>query len=717
MNSLTKRQREVLSLAAKGMTNPEIGDRLGISKDGTKWHVSEILMRLNVDTREEAVDLWKRYNGLPYRLHRVARALLGPVWMRWALGGVGATAVAGLAVVLVILATQGTDNPKADVTPPATASTTATPPATSTPESIDGIPVVAAHVGDAVPFPKDLVMYAANVCQACDVPAVSILRFSYGPGGPETDTVYKLPGVHEPGQNDEGTTSDGKYIASAAVSQDGSAVAVAVCEVGYCGGVANISADASATIYGSADGGITWKSIGTVSGLPTIISTNASGEHGDVSAFVHVMSPDGSTKYITLPGGNTVSIGQGQGTTNVLAMSDTNPAYVSADGQSVVSAYDPPSNGAMLSPTLPPGSKIIGASMGGGLKSFAVSWQTTTDGKTTAYTGLMDARTGKPTIAIDWDARPGWLQDFSGAWVDPTHLVASVDVPAGIVGSKSDGSLLAPAIVDVATGEIQHLSGIGSASRALVVLGATQGPFARVHGAGDCLYIRATPSSSGQPLGCYKDDVLLRERGFTQQADGHTWIAVDTPGGDPGWAASESLLTTGASQPTSSVGYPSSTRTGNPDIDPVLAAIESGDPAQLIAVTQYMQIGCVVDPQGIGAPPRCPSGVADGTMMDVIPGGSSEGSYQPRADYIKAPAVPGVGLKLYAVYRNPASYHSTPEWPIGQYTIVYIDPSNLMAASVAVADGKIVNRFFLQTLAGALHSASASDFILPPKTP
>jgi DNA-binding CsgD family transcriptional regulator len=88
MDALTKRQREVLSLAAKGMTNPEIGDRLGISKDGAKWHIGEILMRLDVDTREEAVDLWKRYNGLPYRLHRIARAVLGPMTMRWVLGGV-----------------------------------------------------------------------------------------------------------------------------------------------------------------------------------------------------------------------------------------------------------------------------------------------------------------------------------------------------------------------------------------------------------------------------------------------------------------------------------------------------------------------------------------------------------------------------------------------------------------------------------------------------
>ncbi|MBN9493557.1 helix-turn-helix transcriptional regulator [bacterium] len=716
MDALTKRQREVLSLAAKGMTNPEIGDRLGISKDGAKWHIGEILMRLNVDTREEAVDLWKRYNGLPYRLHRVVRAVLGPLAVRWALGGVAAAAVTGLAVALVVLATQDSDHPKAGVTPPA-ATTAATPAASPTPESLDGIRVVPAHVGDAVSFPKDLVVYAANVCQACDVPPVSVQRFSYGPDGVQTDTVYKLPGVHEPGQNDEGTTSDGKYITSAAVSQDGAGLAVGVCEKGYCGGVGNVTADAEVTVYGSADGGITWTSIGAVNGQVSILSANASGEHGQVSAFVRATAADGSTKYVTLPGGTVVSIGNGQGTDSVFSMSDTNPAYVSADGQSVISAFDGPSNGSSLAPTLPPNSKIIGASMGGGLKSFAVSWQTTTAGKTTAYTGLMEGRTGKPGTAISWGQRPGWLGDFTGGWIDPTHLVASVDVPSDVLGAKTNGPVLAPAIVDMTTGAIQPLSGLGTASRALVVLSATSGPFAIVHGAGDCLYVRATPSSSGQSLGCYKDNVLLRERGFTQDADGHTWVAVYTPGSDAGWAASDYLQTTGASKPATSQVYPSGRRTGNSNIDPVLAAIESADPAKLIAATEYMQIACVTNPQGIGAPPTCPTGAAAGTIIEVIPGGSGEGTYTPRADYEKNPVVPGVGLGLYAIYRNPAGYQGSPEWPVGDFTIVYLDPGNLMAASVAVSGGKIVNRFFAQPLTAALRNAQPSDFILPPKTP
>lgn len=51
---LTPRQQEVLELVREGHTNAEIARELGISHDGAKWHVSEIIGRLGVTTREEA---------------------------------------------------------------------------------------------------------------------------------------------------------------------------------------------------------------------------------------------------------------------------------------------------------------------------------------------------------------------------------------------------------------------------------------------------------------------------------------------------------------------------------------------------------------------------------------------------------------------------------------------------------------------------------------
>ena len=51
---LTPREWEVLSLVREGLSNREIGDRLGVSRDGIKYHISQILLKLGVATREEA---------------------------------------------------------------------------------------------------------------------------------------------------------------------------------------------------------------------------------------------------------------------------------------------------------------------------------------------------------------------------------------------------------------------------------------------------------------------------------------------------------------------------------------------------------------------------------------------------------------------------------------------------------------------------------------
>jgi DNA-binding CsgD family transcriptional regulator/plastocyanin len=53
-DELTPREREVFDLLRLGLTNDEIAARLGISPDGAKYHVSQILSKLGVSSREEA---------------------------------------------------------------------------------------------------------------------------------------------------------------------------------------------------------------------------------------------------------------------------------------------------------------------------------------------------------------------------------------------------------------------------------------------------------------------------------------------------------------------------------------------------------------------------------------------------------------------------------------------------------------------------------------
>src|SRR5437773_10441280 len=92
-DELTDREREVLALLRRDFTNEQIAERLGISLDGAKYHVSQILSKLGVATREEAA--------------AVALGEQRRWWARWPLwakiaGGVtvAAAMVAGLAVLI-----------------------------------------------------------------------------------------------------------------------------------------------------------------------------------------------------------------------------------------------------------------------------------------------------------------------------------------------------------------------------------------------------------------------------------------------------------------------------------------------------------------------------------------------------------------------------------------------------------------------------------------
>ena len=51
---LTPRESEVHALLQEGLTNQQIAARLGISESGARYHVSEILSKLGVSSREEA---------------------------------------------------------------------------------------------------------------------------------------------------------------------------------------------------------------------------------------------------------------------------------------------------------------------------------------------------------------------------------------------------------------------------------------------------------------------------------------------------------------------------------------------------------------------------------------------------------------------------------------------------------------------------------------
>jgi DNA-binding CsgD family transcriptional regulator/outer membrane lipoprotein-sorting protein len=91
---LNGRQRDILRLIEAGHTNREIGDMLGLSVDGAKWNVSEILTKLGLESREQAAEYWRWRHGSVWS--RV-RGWLGAPLLR--ITGAGAAAVLAVGVV------------------------------------------------------------------------------------------------------------------------------------------------------------------------------------------------------------------------------------------------------------------------------------------------------------------------------------------------------------------------------------------------------------------------------------------------------------------------------------------------------------------------------------------------------------------------------------------------------------------------------------------
>jgi DNA-binding CsgD family transcriptional regulator len=117
----TPRQRQVLDLVARGRSNAEVAEALGISLDGAKWHMREILAKLGVDTREEAAEYWRQANRPAARLGRLVGAIGGVKFAAAGAAGVGVVAVAAVVALRLFLA-SGEPAPLAALPAPPAAS-------------------------------------------------------------------------------------------------------------------------------------------------------------------------------------------------------------------------------------------------------------------------------------------------------------------------------------------------------------------------------------------------------------------------------------------------------------------------------------------------------------------------------------------------------------------------------------------------------------------
>lgn len=503
----TPRQREVLDLLAQGRSNAEIAEQLGVSLDGAKWHVREIMGRLGVDSREDAAEYWRQERGLPARLRR--RVAVIPLLR---LGPAGAAIPAGILLVIAVaigtvVALRGDNppaagSPDATETPVATPQTTASPAATTTGTSptetplttdprfgpgngqdilatIDGQPIYELKVSAApVSLPAGSVLYYSSFCAVCS--GGELYRTRFGDAGePTTDDL--TPNV----EGEDGYPL-GQYF-----HDGGSRFAVIWCrlEFGPCGKLHNGTVDTGEKyVLLTADGGITWEVAATVPAGSNVLGFDG----GDVV----VSAPDGNRRVIiAYPAGR-----QLPGYTSV-------PDMVMPGGGTLHSRGSNPS-------LLPLANE----------SSTLVTWRRTSGGP------------------VEVLAFPG------GNLNSPLVLSEFTYLAMGNRGSKASGYFTGVefgeltrqlVLVDLESRLVAPVGGFEPNDEAVnwvSPLGLHHGPFVRV-ATDPCLNVREQPTTGAPALGCYAPGVIFQFR--TNGGEFAGWMPVITPDGREGWVASE----------------------------------------------------------------------------------------------------------------------------------------------------------------------------------
>lgn len=531
----TTRQREVLDLLVCGQTNPQIAERLGISLDGAKWHVSEIITRLGVESREEAADYWRKRTRLRGRVAAGMRALVpGAVALRWAAGGVAVAALAAGAVFAVLALSEDdaptSATPTAVVTqPPTTApaaptSTPSTPAGAATPEVINSVEVRPLRLAEPVQMPAGVLAYYFVHKYAGEGPAGNLWRVYRDAAGTlhhENLFAALYPRTRNP--------SD---IFTTAMDTERGLFAAGVCLEGYCGGYGNPSPDSRAVGFISRDGGVTWQEVGE---LPR--NSLMSGFFGDEVLLNVGFTCEGDCPSVPVPATQLWPSGR-----PFQGPRPENTYIVQIHGVGVL--YRDSNEGTYYDlagdvRTRPP-------SVGGIDEPYAIE-SLTSPLSWYLWHRNIDDRMGRTYVAFRPLTTGGGMSEivsWDGDEVRPTIELGKGVFLGNVIRPHPDNSYsgdFPPALIDIYAGTVAEIADLVPAEGGQrFIIDAQLGTFLRVAvGPGDCLNVREEPSATSAPVDCAADGVLLRRRGEPPPADPTSWLPVFTPSGAAGWVAAE----------------------------------------------------------------------------------------------------------------------------------------------------------------------------------
>ncbi|MBK6563174.1 SH3 domain-containing protein [Candidatus Amarobacter glycogenicus] len=398
-------------------------------------------------------------------------------------------------------------------------------------EIIDGVEVRPLRIGGDTTLPDDVVVYLGPAPWAADSFAVLLWREYRGPDGAirRDDLFGNAIAQHGP-----------LGITAWAADEKFNDITLTACQEGACRGIGVGGWAGEFNVFRSIDGGITWTAAGRVPAMAFPKAVTGDGvifgqylardvnERPVYRFFLHpsgreVPPPAPHTEPRSVPG-----LGVVWEPTYLGRSIGIEPSYDSAGNQLA----------GLFAWKLQ--ARIAARFENGGI--FA-SWTYTPDRPSDPhpamnYIGRVEP-SGHPSAIYSNETTLNWIGPFA---LGHRYLIGNAEVKP-----KPDSQIpfdVPAVLIDLATGFVSPLRELNAGLPPQLqpfVRGAVPGRVASVSNSTTCLNVREQATTTSASLGCYRDGVLLFERGETTTVSGVTWVAVTPPGGKPGWASAEFL--------------------------------------------------------------------------------------------------------------------------------------------------------------------------------
>ncbi len=146
----------------------------------------------------------------------------------------------------------------------------------------------------------------------------------------------------------------------------------------------------------------------------------------------------------------------------------------------------------------------------------------------------------------------------------------------------------------------------------------------------------------------------------------------------------------GSPTPTAEASPTAGFPTGIDSVDAIADVADAGDARALEDLVLFRQVACTTTIEGIGGPPRCREGEAEGTEVLAVFGASCEGFFA-REDELRFQGIALSDPPIYGVFRMEGS-RAAAIWPDAKYAVVLsrVSPNGPLAFTLFADDEGIV---------------------------